>query len=589
MFAKLKEFAKHENFSCLFEPPAGGMEDIMNLLGRGTEPEFWREVREDKNGCYKNLLEELHSHWNKYSENVPLYALKYSDFKLFFTTGSRSEYEKAYFARRLSLNCSALLSLIYPEEEKYIVRLMDDIYAICDSYTWCLPAHQPGLDKNNNSHVDLFASETAFDLAQIDALLGDRLEPLIRDRIRVETERRVVRSYLSRRYNWETFANNWNAVCTGSVAGTVMLLFPELFETLKPRFEASMEIYLSGFSADGFCYEGCGYWHYGFGFFLAFADMIEKFTDGEKNYFLRGDVKKISTFIQKMYLSGRASVSFADGGRTLLYHLGLLHYLKVRYPDDVAVYSPELSYNTDSCGCFTRHLRSFIWFDENTYIHPEPDDGCAQYYAPDAEWLVKRTPSYGFAVKGGCNAEDHNHNDVGSFIYAKNGSHVFTDPGSGRYTRQYFGKDTRYTILECSSRGHSVPIVNGKFQMPGAEYRASGVSFENGVFTEDIAGAYGIKELASLVRVFRFTDDDVTLTDTFDYSGEGGITERFVTFLKPEIGEKGTVVLGDTILHYDSKISHPVISSEMGTQNAEIYFVDFPLEKGTTEFTCRIS
>ena len=28
------------------------------------------------------------------------------------------------------------------------------------------------------------------------------------------------------------------------------------------------------------------------------------------------------------------------------------------------------------------------------------------------------------------------------------------------YTRQYFGKE-RYTILECSSRSHSVPLIGG--------------------------------------------------------------------------------------------------------------------------------
>lgn len=559
----------------------------MNLLGKAQIPGFWQEVREKE--CYKKLIDELHSLWNKHCENVPIYALKYSDFKLFFTTGNRSVYQAPYFSRRQAMNCSALLALIYPEEEKYIIRLMDEIYAICDEYTWCLPAHQPGLDKNNNSHVDLFASETAFALAEIDTLLGDRLEPLIRDRIRVETERRVIGSYLNNHFHWEKSTNNWNAVCTGSVACTVMLLYPELFDTLLPRFEASIEIFLSGFSRDGFCYEGCGYWHYGFGFFTVFADMLRTFTNGEKDYFVREDVRRIATFIQKMFLSGRASVSFADGGRTLSYQLGLLHYLKTEYPDDVVVYSPKLSYNSDSNGRFCRHLRSFTWFNEEIYNNPASDNMSAQYYAPDAQWLVKRTPNYGFAAKGGSNAEHHNHNDVGSFIFAKNGHHVFTDPGSGEYTRQYFAKDTRYTILECSSRGHSVPIIDGKFQRCGKEFRADGVSFENGVFTEDIAGAYGIDALNSMRRSFSFTDDTVTLKDTFDYSGAAAITERFVTFFEPRLGENNTVIVEDAVLSYDGDKVKPIISSEMGTKNALLYFIDFPLDKGETEFTCQIS
>ena len=559
----------------------------MNLLGKGMDPEFWKKVREKD--CYKKLVDELHAVWNKHCGEVPIYALKYSDFKLFFTTGNRSVYQSTYFTRRQALNCSALLSLIYPEEDQYIVRLMDEIYAICDEYTWCLPAHQPVLEQNNNCHVDLFASETAFALAEIYTLLGDRLEPLIRDRIRVETERRVISPYLNKHFHWEKSTNNWNAVCTGSVACTVMLLYPELFDTLLPRFEESIEIFLSGFSRDGICYEGCGYWHYGFGFFTVFADMLRTYTEGKKNYFARPDVRRIATFIQKMFLSGRASVSFADGGRTLSYQLGLLHYLKNEYPDDVVVYSPEISYNLDSCGRFCRHLRSFTWLNEETYNNPASDNISAQYYAPDAQWLVKRTPNYGFAAKGGCNAEHHNHNDVGSFIFAKNGKQIFTDPGSGEYTRQYFARDTRYTILECSSRGHSVPIVNGSFQKTGRDAAARDVSFENGVFSADIAGAYGIEGLSYVKRTFSFTDDTVTLTDTFAYSGEGTVVERFVTLFEPKQNDDGTLTVDDAVFSFDAASLKPVISSEAGTKKAVLYFIDFPLEKGTTEFTCRIS
>ena len=61
---------------------------------------------------------------------MPIPDLKYSDYKLFFTTGDRSKYEKPYFCRRRTLTVSALLALSYPENEDYIKRLNDIIYAI---------------------------------------------------------------------------------------------------------------------------------------------------------------------------------------------------------------------------------------------------------------------------------------------------------------------------------------------------------------------------------------------------------------------------------------------------------------------------
>ena len=322
----------------------------MNLLGKGMDPEFWKEVREKD--CFKKYRDELFSLWEKHCENVPIYALKYSDFRLFVVTGNRSVYEGTYFTRRQALNCSALLALIYPEEEKYIVRLMDEIYAICDEYTWCLPAHQTKLEINNNCHIDLFAAETGFALSEIYTLLGERLEGLIRDRIRVEIDRRIVIPFTAKdNYGgWENGTSNWTAVCMGSVAGAIMHMHPEMVQGLLPRFNASIDKYLTGFNDDGMCMEGCGYWHYGFGFFTVYADLIRTFTGGEVDYFKLKKVRTVAAFIQKMYLSGKASVSFADGGRSLSYHLGLVHYLKKEYPDDVLVYSPAYSYNYDGCG-----------------------------------------------------------------------------------------------------------------------------------------------------------------------------------------------------------------------------------------------
>ena len=60
---------------------------------------------------------------------------------------------------------------------------MDEIFAITTEYSWCLPAHQGDPDKNYDHVIDLFAAETAFALSEISALLGDRLDPMIKERI----------------------------------------------------------------------------------------------------------------------------------------------------------------------------------------------------------------------------------------------------------------------------------------------------------------------------------------------------------------------------------------------------------------------
>ncbi len=555
----------------------------MNLLGKATDPKFWSETVRN-NECYSAYLKERHAEWDKYS-NIPTVELSYSKFKLFFTTGDRTVYQKDYYHRRLLLGNSAILALIYPEEQKYIDALQDVIFAICDEYTWCLPAHHPNLDVNNNVFIDLFAAETGFALAEIYTMLGDRLDPVIRERIKAEINFRIVNSFINKKDHWWEVrcTNNWAAVCGGSVACTVMLMRPELFESLKPRFDAIIERYLSGIYDDGYCLEGTGYWHYGFGYFLFYADMVKEFTSGEVDYFVRPKVHAIATFLQKMFLTGNASVSFADGGTSLKYNIAATHYVKKLYPDDVKVYDPKYAYYNDSCCRMAQLIRSATWLDEETFKNPADDTVASEYYAPNAMWLTKRTASYGFAAKAGNNNEHHNHNDVGTFIFAKNGKQLITDIGSGLYTRQYFRAETRYGILECSSLGHSVPYFDGNVaQKVGAEYKACDVKYENGHLSFDMAGAYGDERVRHVNRSFELFEDEVKMHDSFVCDCD--ITERFISLIEPKI-DKGIINIESCAITYDPSLT-PEVKEGEGTksQNKKVYFIDFKLPKGTSEF-----
>ena len=559
----------------------------MNLLGKAHDPAFWTAVRETE--TYKSYRDEQLSLWERATKDYLPECLRYSEFKMFWTTGNRSIYEKPYFNRRhLAIN-AAILSLIYPEEQKYIDKLMDLLYSIMDEYTWCLPAHQGKLEPNNNCRCDLFATETGFLLAEVDTLLRDRLDPLIHNRIMAETERRIIKPiFATENYGWwERGHTNWTAVCMGSVACTVMLLYPELAdEKFIARANESMETFLGGFSDDGVCYEGCGYWGYGFGFFTVYADMVRTFTEGKIDFFKRDKVKLIATFPQRMFLTGNAGVSFSDGGRTIGYMTGLAHYLKSQYPDDVLVYSPK--YGNNAGGKFSTNLRAATWMVPEYKENPADNTISTEFYAWDAQWLTKRTPNYGFAAKGGNNAEPHNHNDVGSFIYAKNGRQVLMDLGSGVYCRQYFAADTRYGFLECSSRGHSVPMIGETYQFTGKDAKATEAKYENGVLSMNIAGAYKCEGLDRIDRSFTFTEDTVTLTDTFTYTGTEQITDRIVTFLKAEITAENTVTVEDTTITFDPAQVEASVTTEQSSRDVAVYLIDFKLKPGVNTFTCTI-
>jgi hypothetical protein len=124
------------------------------------------------------------------------------------------------------------------------------------------------------------------------------------------------------------------------------------------------------------------------------------------------------------------------------------------------------------------------------------------------------------AVKGGHNAEHHNHNDVGAFVVALRGVPVLVDPGRPTYTAQTFGPD-RYSIWTMRSDWHNLPSLAGRDQASGAEHAVRDVSVvvddAEACWEGDIAAAYPGMSTGRWHRAVRFRrGHDVTVTDTWD-------------------------------------------------------------------------
>ena len=506
------------------------------------DPAFWETVRTAP--AYARFRDDLLKKWETLG-TCPLPAMKFSEYRLYFDNGNRSVYENVYFLRRRALNDAAFLALIYPDEPAYLSRLEDVIYAILGEYTWCLPAHQPNITEDIPDHLDLFACETGSAFGEIEFLLGARLSPLIRTLIRKETQRRVIDPYLAgRKFWWQTANNNWAAVCCGSVAVATWCFCPDLFPQLLPRFRATMDCFLSGFGDDGFCVEGLSYWGYGFGYFLCYADLERYVTDGEYDYFKLPKVKAIATFAQKMFLSGNATVSFSDGPRTGEPEIDKMHYLRREYGTAVTLLPLPASHLAAGCARFCLDSRTLAWFDPSLGVDAVPQS--TAYAAKDAGWWIVKNPAFGFAAKAGCNKESHNHNDVGTFIVAKDGRQIFGDLGAGPYCRQYFSRE-RYEFLTCSSRGHSVPFFGTLLQQEGAERAADHVTFGENTFSFGFAGAYAASDdLKALTRTFTVTPQKITVTDRFDWRGAAPVTERYLLLAEPTLTGGGFTAGGLT-------------------------------------------
>ena len=121
-------------------------QEILEILSHAGRPEL-SVPQEKKQAILQNAfiapyLQSLECEAEKF-RGKPIAALPYSYFKLFHENGDRWYYEDSevgYFPRRGRLAAFAVLAWLYGREED-IKELTDVIWAICDEYTWSVPAH----------------------------------------------------------------------------------------------------------------------------------------------------------------------------------------------------------------------------------------------------------------------------------------------------------------------------------------------------------------------------------------------------------------------------------------------------------------
>lgn len=530
---------------------------------------------------FKQELEELERKRQSYLE-TPIPALPFSYYRRFYEDGDRRNYEDLYFERRGRLAYLAMAVLLYHRPED-IQALENAIWAVCDEFTWVLPAHTS--DKGDHFDmevIDLFSAETGFALSEIHYLLHDELDPKINRRIRDCLEERIFQMYLNHNYWWENAAMNWAAVCAGSVGAAFMYMAPERFPLVKDRLINTMKRFLEGYGDDGACLEGIGYWNYGFSFFTYFAQLLLEFTYGAENLFSLPICSKTAAFQEHAYLRLNHTISFSDGFKNDCFFPGLTHKLHELY--GTSILPMEYAAFTEHCHRFPTYLRNFFWVDSD--VQPSSLSPQAEIYFPSAKWYICTQGALTLAAKAGHNDEPHNHNDIGSFILLCDDGQILCDFGCGEYDRDYFRPQTRYTYLCNSSLGHSVPIINGTEQLPGKEYCGEVKAYGNGLFALDMAGAYKVEGLHSAERKLVLDDKGFVLNDSFDFEKTGKYTvkERFVTMISPK-WDGQHLIIGNYELISDSAAlpvisSREIINHEAGKDT--LYLIDYDLDECRT-------
>lgn len=497
--------------------------------------------------------------------HTPLPPLPATVYLEFLRSGQREGYQVPQHKRRTIL-CNLVLAECLEGQGRFLDAVLDSAWAMCEESSWALPAHQRTLTDMERPHIDLGAAMAALQMAEVDALLGDQLDPLLGKRIRYEVDLRCFTPYLTRHDHWwlnnieVRKVNNWTAVCNAGVVGAALYLEKDLSRLAEmiARAARSLDDYLLTFDQDGGSSEGPGYWSYGFGYYTILGQLVEQRTAGKIALMGEEIVRKAAQFPLRTMLSQGVYVNFSDCDRNIHFIAAHLEYLARRLD------LPDLSRLARVQPHEGRRLDEITWGLRDLFWRPAPEvtesfTPARQDWFPQMMWMLARKDpadpnALVLAAKGGHNNEMHNQNDVGNFIVHVNGETLIPDIGRGRYTKAYFGPE-RYRHFVNSSRGHSVPRPNGTEQLPGEQYAAvllehcSNADFDR--LALELKGAYppeaGLVSLQRTLTLHRTTPRGwVEMLDEVEFATKDGQCESVLTTFAPvEIGAGTVLICGD--------------------------------------------
>jgi hypothetical protein len=323
--------------------------------------------------------------------------------------------------------------------------------------------------------------------------------------------------------------------------------------------EDRISFFLNGITPDGYCSEGVGYWNYGFGHYILLADTIYQATAGKIDMMANKHVEQIANYARRIEILPGESPAFADCHPGARPDLSWMAYLSRRYGWGLKdIESAHLGLTASiSSGIASLGILGFPnavsplptadaqtppalrdWFSDAGVLICRPGDGTSRRFA--------------VALKGGHNAEHHNHNDVGSFVVAIDGKTPLLDPGSEVYTARTFSSH-RYDSAVLNSFGHPVPRVAGQLQVPGREAAAKVLKAD---FTDDadtlvldLASAYKVKELKKLVRTFVYSrqgNGKLTVTDEVEFDSPQQFGAALITYSPWKQLDAGHLTVGES-------------------------------------------
>jgi hypothetical protein len=472
---------------------------------------------------------------------TPMPPFDASTYLEYSTTGDRSRYQSQH-GKRWSRLTHLVIGECLEDKGRFIEAIDGTVKSLCADPSWVLPAHDRGMwvFGGGSPYADLVAACNGYQMALAAWLLDGRLSPKCLALMRENVSRRLTGPVLATidgtapekvkaGHWWASADHNWNAVCTAGAVGAILATEASR-ETRAKAVEWSvrnMDAFLSGFSKDGYCSEGLGYWNYGFGHFVVLAEVLRVQTGGKVNLYKTPAVRRVAEAPVRLEIADGVCPAFADCELTARPEPRLTELIRWQLDQQPCTGSVT--------GVLTKAPALYHTLVDLEVRRQSPAGTAGKplaalplrsSFSDSGVWVTRPARPGGMAAawKGGHNAEHHNHNDVGTTVVVWKGRPVIADPGSMVYRAETFSRD-RYRLPILSSFGHSVPVVAGTLQAEGKQCRGQVVATDCSdacdTTTIDFSSAYPDTGLKKLERKWIYQRDgnaSLVIEDRFSFS-----------------------------------------------------------------------
>ena len=465
--------------------------------------------------------------------------------------GKDSETSKRFIMKRRMLLTRMIWAECLTNKGKYMPAIINALNDILHTRTWSFPAEdQRKLNYEGKLYtIGLSSSAYGEDMAQTLYLLGGKLPAPMKQKIYNMLQQRIFQPTLNAVRNKNANAEfislmdtgNHNSVTLAYVTAAALTVIQDkhqraLFVTIAERYSKN---FLLGYLDDGYCTEGIAYYSYGFGHYTFLREALFTATQGEIDLFKNPKVAKMAAFAPAMEIINNMYPAISDCEPNSKPWPQLMHYLNKEFGLGKNEYTAPPAYMEQPALCYLMfYFPNLASGKGNTSIVKATN---IRDYFEEAGVLTVRPAAgssfdVGATLKGGTNAEHHNHNDVGSYTIVAGEELLTGDVGLATYTPKYFGKE-RYSLFKTtSSYGHNVPLINGVQQHFGENARAVVVAKDftpdRDVFGMDITSAYKVPSLKRLIRTFtydRTSNGCMIVKDDFAFSSAGRFETALIT------------------------------------------------------------